>query len=239
VVAGLAAGFLVQSRGTGLDGWLSRLRARFGGPVAAPAAPAPQPAPAPAPAQPEAAAPAPAPGVAVPAPAPAAAPPAAPEPPAKAAAPAAPEPPAKAAKPAAPEPEARPAKGGRGAKAEAAVPVTAAARVRALAKGDLDLAVKQGRRLVAGLPPEHCALRLEIACKAGTIQHLMSLFKDQDPDVYLLPITLRDGRACYQVLYGNFPNLKAAQKAIGRLPKALHAERDEPKVFRIADLANM
>jgi septal ring-binding cell division protein DamX len=92
---------------------------------------------------------------------------------------------------------------------------------------------------VAGLPPEHCALRLEIACKAGTIQHLMSLFKDQDPDVYLLPITLRDGRACYQVLYGNFPNLKAAQKAIGRLPKALHAERDEPKVFRIADLANM
>lgn len=240
VLAGLAAGFLIQARASGPDGWFNRLRARLGGKAAVqasapqpPAPPAPSPSPAPTPAAPqpapEAAPPASGAAPAVPAPGPAAVPKTG------VPAPAVPQPAAPAPAPAAtPEPAARPAKA-----AEPAVSTTVAARVRALAQGDLELAVKQGRRLVRELPPEHCALRLEIACQGDTIQRLMSQFKGQDPDVYLLPITLRDGRACYQVLYGNFPNLKAAQKAVPRLPRALHADRDQPKIFRIADLIKL
>lgn len=143
-----------------------------------------------------------------------------------------PAPPAPAPAPVpAPEPPAKPA--------EPALSTSIAARVKALTDGDLDLAVQQGRRLVRELPPGNCSLRLEIACEKATILRLMDLFKGHEPDVFLLPITLRDGRACYQVLYGHFPNAKAARQAVPRLPHALQADRIQPKIFQIAELIKL
>jgi hypothetical protein len=197
-------------------GWLwVRTRGAAGwpwhGPAPAPSAPAPPPTPAP---------PAPAPEP----PAPAAQPPAAP-----AATPApAPEPPQP------PEPEETAAKTG-----DAPVSTSLAARNRALARGDLALAVQQGRRLARSLPPGHYTLRLEIACQGGTIQRLVEVFQGREPDLFVLPMTLKDGRACYQVLYGRFPSSQAAKTEMTRLPHVLLADRNRPRIFRISELLKM
>ncbi len=177
---------------------------------------------------------------------PAAQPPAAPPPaPAPAPAPAAsstPAPPeAPAPPPAQPGPAVPPAQapGPAPAPAPAAaepVSTTLSARLQALNRGDLELAVKQGRRLAREIPAGAWTLRLEIACQGTTIQSLMGLFRGQEPDLFVLPMTFPDGRVCYQVLYGRFASAKAARKEISRLPRTLLADRNRPKVFRFSDV---
>jgi hypothetical protein len=134
----------------------------------------------------------------------------------------APEPPAKAA-----EPEPKPA---------TKVSTTIHDRLAALAKGDLALAVRQGGARMKELPGSHWALRLEIACQGDTIRRVSEVFKGEEPDLYLLPMTLRDGRTCYQVLYGNFPSREAAEKRVKHLPSPFLADRNRPKAFRLDDI---
>jgi hypothetical protein len=136
---------------------------------------------------------------------------------------AAPEPPAKAE----PKPEPKPA---------AKVSTTVRDRLAALAKGDLGLAVRQGAARMKEIPGSHWALRLEIACQGDTIRRVSAVFKGEEPDLYLLPMTLRDGRMCYQVLYGNFPSKDAAEKRVKHLPAPFLADRNRPKAFRLAEL---
>ncbi|MDR3670459.1 MAG: hypothetical protein P4L36_06430 [Holophaga sp.] len=182
-------------------------------------------APAPVPPPPPATPPAPVvhTGIAVPPPAPQPAPPAP-------AAPAKPEPVAQArpepAPPVRPEPPARAAE----------VSTSISARIKALDQGDLELAVRQGKRLVKEVPPSHWTLRLEIACQGETIQRLVGIFHGHEPDIFLLPIAMRDGRVCYQVLYGRFPTQAAADKQLKRLPASFLADRNRPKKFRFAEL---
>jgi len=194
--------------------WLNRARlmARFKRP--APVAPvvaiqAPAPEPPPPPPQPVA-------PVAPPAPP---APPAAPEPAPK------PEP--------APVPKPEPA-----AKADT-VDTSIPARLKALEQGDLDLAVRQGQKLAKGIPPGHWTLRLEIACQGDTIRRLVEIFKGKGPDIYLLPIAMRDGRVCYQVLYGRFPTQAAAERQLKHLPASFLADRNRPKIFRFSDIPKL
>jgi hypothetical protein len=113
------------------------------------------------------------------------------------------------------------------------------ARVQALNDGDLDLAVRQGRLLAKEIPPGQFTLRLEIACQGPTIQRLMELFKAQEPDIFLLPIALKDGRVCYQVLYGRYSTQKAAETDLKRLPAPLLADHNQPKVFRFSDVPKL
>ncbi len=96
--------------------------------------------------------------------------------------------------------------------------------------------MKQGQRLAREVPAGAWTLRLEIACQGTTIQSLMGLFRGQEPDLFILPMTFPDGRVCYQVLYGRFASAKAAQKEINRLPRTLLADRNRPKVFRFSDV---
>jgi septal ring-binding cell division protein DamX len=122
------------------------------------------------------------------------------------------------------------------AKASGPVPTSLSARLGALEQGDLDLAVRQGRRLVREIPPAHCTLRLEIACQGDTIRRVVELFKGRQPDLFLLPMPMRDGRGCYQVLFGRFPTPQAAERALKRLPASFLADRNRPKVFRFSEL---
>ena len=121
-------------------------------------------------------------------------------------------------------------------KPAAKVSTTVHDRLAALAKGDLGLAVRQGAARMKELPGSHWALRLEIACQGDTIRRVSAVFKGEEPDLYLLPMTLRDGRTCYQVLYGNFPSKDAAEKRVKHLPAPFLADRNRPKAFRLADL---
>jgi septal ring-binding cell division protein DamX len=116
------------------------------------------------------------------------------------------------------------------------VPASLAERLETLHKGDLEKAVAQGAQHIKDTPSEHWVLRLEIACQGDTIRRVGELFKGEKPDLFLLPITLRDGRACYQVMYGNFPSKDAAEKESKRLPPAFMAERNRPKPFRFAEI---
>jgi septal ring-binding cell division protein DamX len=119
---------------------------------------------------------------------------------------------------------------------KAVVSTSLSARLKALDQGDLDLAVRQGQRLAREIPPSHWTLRLEIACEGDTIRRLVEIFKGKAPDIFLLPIAMRDGRVCYQVLYGRFPNQLAAEKQLKRLPASFLGERNRPKAFRFYDL---
>jgi septal ring-binding cell division protein DamX len=132
-----------------------------------------------------------------------------------------------------------PAAKATGKAAEPAIPITAAARVKALTEGNMDLALQQGRLLARDIPPGAFTLRLEIACLGGTIQRLMELFKDREPDLFVLPIALKDGRMCYQVLYGRYPTRQTAERDLKRLPPVLLADRNQPKVFQFSDIPKM
>ena len=109
-------------------------------------------------------------------------------------------------------------------------------RLEALRKGDLVKAVAQGAQRVKDAPSGHFVLRLEIACQGDTIRRVSELFKDGKPDLFILPMKLRDGRTCYQVLYGNFPGKDAAEKEMKHLPPAFQGERNRPKLFKFSEI---
>jgi septal ring-binding cell division protein DamX len=79
-------------------------------------------------------------------------------------------------------------------------------------------------------------LRLEIACQGSTVQHAAGLLKDLDPDLFILPMTMRDGRTCTQVFLGSFGSEAAAKAAAKRLPAPFLAEGNRPKPFRVAQI---
>jgi hypothetical protein len=133
-----------------------------------------------------------------------------------------------------PAPPARPALPAPAAVTELSISIPA--RLKALEQGDLDLAVRQGQRLAREIPPGHWTLRLEIACQGDTIRRLVDIFKGKQPDIFLLPISLVDGRVCYQVLYGRFPSQAAAEKQLKRLPPSFLADRNRPKTFRFSEI---
>jgi len=127
------------------------------------------------------------------------------------------------------KPEARPM-------APKPIPASLPERLEAIKKGDLTKALAQGEQHVKDAPAEHWVMRLEIACQGDTIKRVTELFKEGKPDLFLLPMTLRDGRTCYQVLYGNFPSKDAAEREGKHLPAAFMAERNHPKVFRFPEI---
>jgi septal ring-binding cell division protein DamX len=81
-------------------------------------------------------------------------------------------------------------------------------------------------------------LRLEIACMGNTVQHAVDLLKGQDPDIFLVPMAMRDGRTCYQIFFGSFGSEAAAKDAAKNLPAPFHAEGNRPKPFRAAQIAD-
>ena len=79
-------------------------------------------------------------------------------------------------------------------------------------------------------------LRLEIACQGSTVQHAAELLKGQDPDLFLLPMAMRDGRTCYQIFIGSYGSEAAAKAAAKKLPAPFLAEGNRPKAFRVAQI---
>jgi hypothetical protein len=110
-------------------------------------------------------------------------------------------------------------------------------RAEALRKGDLPLAVRQGQKLVKDLPHSHWTLRLEIACQPETLRRAVELFEDPKPDLWVAPLTMRDGRGCYQVFYSHFASQAMAEKAIRKLPASFRTLGNRPKSFKIGEIA--
>ncbi len=127
---------------------------------------------------------------------------------------------------------------------KAAAPATSAAptgpgskadRLKAIAKGDWPLVLRQGEAQRKALE-SRWTLRLEIACQVDTVQHAVDLLKDQDPDLFVLPMAMRDGRTCYQVFLGAFTSEPVAREAAKHLPAPFLAEGNRPKPFRVGQI---
>jgi septal ring-binding cell division protein DamX len=120
-------------------------------------------------------------------------------------------------------------------KSEAAAVSSKAERLQTIIQGDWKHAVTQGagqRKALQG----RWTLRLEIACQGSTIQHATDLLKGQDPDLFIVPMAMRDGRTCYQVFIGSFGSEAAAKAAAKKLPSPFLAEGNQPKPFRVAQI---
>lgn len=114
-------------------------------------------------------------------------------------------------------------------------PASRAERLKTITAGHWALALAQGeaqRRAIHGT----WTLRLEIACQGATVQHAVDLLASRNPDLFLLPMTLRDGRTCYQVFLGSYPSEARALRAARRLPAPFHTEGNRPKPFRVAEI---
>ncbi|WP_306589582.1 DUF4388 domain-containing protein [Geothrix sp. 21YS21S-4] len=117
-------------------------------------------------------------------------------------------------------------------KPEPPAPASNQERLQAIVEGKWKAALAQGaahRELVRG----KWSLRLEIACQESTVQHAVGLLKNLDPDVFLVPIAMRDGRTCYQLFFGAYGSEAAARAAAKRLPAPFRAEGNRPKPFRV------
>jgi hypothetical protein len=110
-----------------------------------------------------------------------------------------------------------------------------AERLQSIRQGDWNRALAQGavhRKTLEG----RWSLRLEIACQGGTIQQAAEMLKDQDPDLFLVPMAMRDGRTCYQVFLGSFGSEAAARTAAQQLPSPFRVEGNRPKPFRVIQI---
>jgi len=145
-------------------------------------------------------------------------------------------PPLKAEPPAGPKAEPKPeAKPEPTTETRPAGPASRADRLKAISAGSWKLALAQGEAQRKHLRGKW-TLRLEIACQGDTVQHAASLFKGQDPDLFLLPMAMRDGRTCYQVFLGEYRSEAAALRAAKRLPAPFLAEGNRPRPFRVAEI---
>ncbi len=135
-----------------------------------------------------------------------------------------------------PKPETRPeAKPKVREEAPPVGPASREERFKTIAAGSWKAALAQGeaqRRHLRG----KWTLRLEIACQGTTVQHAADLLRKQEPDLFLLPMTMRDGRTCYQVFLGEYRSEAAALRAARHLPAPFLAEGNRPKAFRVAEI---
>ena len=149
-----------------------------------------------------------------------------PTPPVDVKAPTRPAPPEMA--PAAPKPATKPA-------AKPLAGPSKAERLKAIREGQWKLTLAQGTALAATVQ-EKWTLRLEIACQGDTIQNAAGLLKGRDPDLFILPMTMRNGRTCYQIFFGIYGSEAAAMAAAKQLPAPFLAAGNRPKPFRVGEI---
>ncbi|WP_243286027.1 DUF4388 domain-containing protein [Geothrix terrae] len=112
-----------------------------------------------------------------------------------------------------------------------------AERLKAIQAGNWKLAHSQGLALCAA-SQDKWSLRLEIACQGDTIQRAAGLLKGQNPDLFLLPMTMRNGRTCHQIFLGTYESEATALAAARRLPPPFLAEGNRPKPFKVDQIPN-
>lgn len=106
----------------------------------------------------------------------------------------------------------------------------------AVESGNLEEASRLTESRGASLPPDHWTLRLAIAHEPPTVRNLLASLKGQEQEVFLRPIQMLDGRGCYQVFLGNFPDEASARQAALRLPAGVTDGGKAPKLFKAGEI---
>lgn len=115
-------------------------------------------------------------------------------------------------------------------------PTGKAGRLKSIREGDWEKSLAEGAAHRQELGEARWTLRLEVACLGATVQNAEALLEQKDPDLWLLPMRMRDAKTCYQVLLGDYPTAAAAEKAARSLPKSFHALGNRPKAFRLKEI---
>lgn len=114
-------------------------------------------------------------------------------------------------------------------------PATSRERLATLKAGHMAKALAQGRQHLGTLKGTRWSLRLEVACLPATVQRAADLIGGE-PDLWVVPMRMRDGKECYQVMLGDFPSEAVAETAARKLPAAFRAPGNRPKAFRLDQL---
>jgi hypothetical protein len=114
-------------------------------------------------------------------------------------------------------------------------PASKSQRLQTIGQGNWKQAIAEGTAQRESLQ-SRWTLRLEIACEGATVQQAAELLKKQDPDLFIVPMAMRDGRICYQVFLGSYGSEAAAKAAAQSLPAPFLVEGNRPKPFRVAQI---
>ncbi len=114
-------------------------------------------------------------------------------------------------------------------------PASKSQRLQTIAQGNWKQAIAEGTAQREALQ-SRWTLRLEIACLGATVQQAAELLNKQDPDLFIVPMAMRDGRTCYQIFLGSYGSEAAAKAAAQSLPAPFLVEGNRPKPFRVAQI---
>lgn len=105
------------------------------------------------------------------------------------------------------------------------------ARLQALAGGDLPQAHRQGEAYRRAQAPGSWTLRLETARRVETVKQAVGLFGEPKPDLWILPLRLRDGGIGSQVFLGAYRTRAEAERQIRTLPALFLAHGNLPQAY--------
>ncbi len=106
-------------------------------------------------------------------------------------------------------------------------------RLEALRKEDLATAVELGLKHLDALPAHRWTIRLEVATLSSTLKHAVVAFPDGSPDLFIAPMTLRDGRTAYQLFLSDFPSKGEAERAAKAVPQVFLEGGQRPRVVPV------
>jgi hypothetical protein len=89
---------------------------------------------------------------------------------------------------------------------------------------------------VAKTTTHQWVIRLEIAAQVDTVKKAPGFFSEREPDLLVLPFVMRDGRTCYQVLLGGFPDARKAEARLKSLPAEFRTGSNRPLVLAMGQL---
>ena len=109
-------------------------------------------------------------------------------------------------------------------------------RLDALRLGDMPKATDLGRKRIEATPANHWTIRLEIANLPATLKNAVAAFPGQDPDLFIAPIKLKNGKVAYQLFLGTYPSKAAAERAAGAVPAFFLEGGQRPKPYLVSGI---
>jgi len=110
------------------------------------------------------------------------------------------------------------------------------ARFGAIADGNTNRALTQGKAFQASLSRTTWIIRLIVACQGETLQNCAHELNALRPDLFLASLRLRDGRLCYQLFMGCYSTKGAAETEVKRLPALFKEKGQMPKIMQVSDI---
>jgi hypothetical protein len=115
--------------------------------------------------------------------------------------------------------------------------VSSEARFRALADGNITMALEQGKAHYEAMPKTGWTVRLIMACQSESLQNCAHALGPMRPDFFLMPYRLRNGSNCYNLFVGRYSSRNTAEAEIKKMMDAFQGKfRVEPETRQISEI---